>query len=226
MQSVSEQLKALAERHRAAAYGVADLTALAERKPDVLAEVGGGFTRAVVMGLRLQDSVVDGVADRPTLLYFHVYRQANYELDRMAFEAAGLLQAAGFRAAAIPASQVIARNPMRGHLSHKLLGWAAGIGWIGRTSLLVHPLYGARMRYVSVLTDAPLAAGRPSDGSCGNCRRCVAACPAGAVHESFRDFDLDACYAKLCEFSRMPGIGQHICGVCVKACTGRENEES
>ena len=223
VQRITNDLHALAERHRMAAFGVADLTALSEQKPDVLSDVGDGFTRAVVIGVRLQDAVLQGVNDRPTPLYFHLYRQANYELDRTAFDAAGLLQAAGCRAIAIPASQVIARNPMRGHLSHKLLGWAAGIGWIGRSSLLVHPRFGARMRYVSVLTDAPLEAGRPAEDQCGECRKCAAACPAGAIHQSFRDFDLNKCYEKLCEFARMPGIGQHICGVCVKACTGREN---
>ena len=36
------------------------------------------------------------------------------------------------------------------------VGWAAGLGHIGRCTLLVHPQYGAQMRYVSVLTDMPL----------------------------------------------------------------------
>jgi len=220
MNKLAEEVAAVARRHRMAACGVADLTALSEKKPDILREVGGDFTRAVVMGVRLQDAVLDAIADRPTPLYFHLYRQANYQLDRAGFELAGLLQSAGHAAVAIPASQIVGRDPMRGHLSHKLLGWAAGIGWIGRSSLLVHPDYGARMRYVSVLTDAPLAAGKPHDGSCGECRACAAACPAGAIRESFSDFNLQACYEKLCEFSRIRAIGQHICGVCVKACRG------
>ena len=215
-----EQVAACASRHRMAACAVADLPKLSQQKPDILADVGGTFTRAVVLGVRLQDAVLNTIADQPTLLYFHLYRQANYQLDRAAFEMADLLQQAGFASMAIPASQIIGRNPMRGHLSHKLLGWAAGIGWIGRSSLLIHTEHGARMRYVSVLTNAPLPAGEPHAGSCGECRRCAAVCPAGAIHESFRNFNLQACYEKLCEFQRMPGIGQHICGVCVKACSG------
>ena len=231
MEKLHDEIVSVARGHSMAVWGVADLTLLSQKKPDILSEVGRGagspdaFTRAIVMGVRLQHAVVEGLADGPTLLYFHLYRQANYQLDRAAFELADVVQKAGYAAAAIPASQVIGRNPMRGHLSHKLLGWAAGIGWIGRSSLLVHPEYGAGVRYVSVLTDAPLAAGTPHGGSCGECRRCAALCPAHAIHDSFRDFDLDACYEKLCEFSRMPGIGQHICGLCVKACMGIQGSE-
>ena len=222
----AEELSALVtefmSRHNVAAHGVADLTWLAGQQPELIDEVKGVFTRAIVLGVRLQDAVVENIDDRPTPLYFHNYRQANYFLDRVAFELAGVVQAAGYAAMAVPASQIVSWEPMRGHLSHKLLGWAAGIGWIGRTSLLVHPRYGARMRYVSVLTDAPLQPGEPHSGSCGQCTRCVEVCPAGAVHTSYRDFDLDACYRKLTEFSRLRGIGQHICGVCVKACRGAD----
>jgi len=222
-EKLHEQVIACASRYRMAACAVADLTKLSQQKPDILTEVGGAFTRAIVLGVRLQDAVVEGIADQPTLLYFHLYRQANYQLDRAAFEMADVLQQAGFASMAIPASQVIGRNPMRGHLSHKLLGWAAGIGWIGRSSLLIHPEHGARMRYVSVLTNAPLMAGEPHPGTCGECHRCADVCPAAAIHESFRDFDLQACYEKLCQFQRLPGIGQHICGVCVKACLGNKS---
>jgi len=215
-----DEIPALASRYRLSAYGVADLKRLCDQQPDVLREVGGDFARAIVLGVRLHDAVLEGLEDRPTPLYFHLYRQANYHLDRAAFELAGIVQSAGYAAVAIPASQIIGRDPMRGHLSHKLLGWAAGIGWIGRSSLLVHPDFGARLRYVSVLTDAPLEPCEPHGGSCDDCRQCVDLCPARAIHESFKDFDLQACYEKLTEFSRIQGIGQHICGLCVKACRG------
>ena len=110
---------------------------------------------------------------------------------------------------------------MSGHISHKFLGWAAGIGFIGRCTLLVHPEYGARMRYVSVLTDMALGADTPYVGECGLCRACIEVCPAGAVKEKREDFDLEACYKELAEFTKIPFIGQHICGVCVKACAGK-----
>lgn len=219
-------LRQLTAELGAAAFGVADLVELQKKAPDLMDNLPGGFTRAIVAGIRLQDAVVEGIENQPTVLYFHNYRQTNYELDRLAFRLAAAIQEAGFKALAVPASQIIKSNPMQGHISHKLLGWAAGIGHIGRSSLLIHPEYGARMRYVSVVTDMPLEAGKPYSGlDCGNCTACVAVCPAKAIKTCKDDFDLESCYRKLTEFTRLPFIGQHICGVCVKACRGKKKPQ-
>lgn len=219
MKSLKEELRELAEAQGCAAFGVADLDELLGVKPDLFENIPGQYSRAVVMGVRLQDAVVEGIADQPTPLYLHNYRQANYQLDRLGWAVADYLQETGSRALAVPASQMIQRVPMRGHISHRLLGVHAGIGFVGRSNLLVHPVYGARLRYVSVLTDAELEPDAPYAGSgCGECRACVDACPAGAIRENREDFDLGACYAKLSEFNRIPHVGQYICGVCVKAC--------
>ena len=213
-----ERLADVASGHRMAAFGVADLAGIRERHPGVFASLPDGFSRAVVMGYRLQDASLAGITDRPTPLYFHHYRQANFHLDRTALAVADGLIEAGWEALAVPASQVVSRDPMRGMVSHRVLGYEAGLGWIGRSTLLVNPRYGARLRYVSVLTDAPIPADRPGTGGCGSCRACARACPAGAIGEASRDYRLDLCYAKLTEFTKIPFVGQHICGVCVKSC--------
>ena len=201
-------------------FGVADLEGIGRDIPGLLDGVHGDYSRAVVVGVRLQTAVLEGIVDRPTPLYFHNYRQANYQLDRIGFAVAGMIQEAGNRALAVPASQIIQRDPMCGHVSHKLLGHAAGLGFHGRNNLLVNPRYGAQVRYVSVLTDMPLEPDKAVRGDCGKCRACIEQCPASAIREKVEDFDLSACYGKLCEFTRLPYIGQHICGVCVKACPG------
>ena len=213
-------LDTFASEHGLASVGVADLEALRRREPEAMALAPAEFPRGIALGIRLPDAVLDEIDDRPTPLYFHAYRQANYALDRAAFELALLLQRAGFRALAVPASQITEPGGQRGLVSHRLIGHAAGLGWIGRPTLLVDPRYGARMRYASVLTDAPYPPGEPMDRDCADCRLCVEACPAGAVKESSREFDVAACFETLSEFRKLPFIGQHICGICIKACRG------
>jgi epoxyqueuosine reductase len=216
------RLKKAALNMGASSVGIADLDLLKKKTPDLLNLVGEDFSRAVVLGMRLQEAAVSGIVDKPTTIYFHNYRQLNYQLDSVALLLAGMIQDAGFRALAIPASQIVARDPMRGHISHKLLGWAAGIGFIGRNTLLIHPEYGARMRYVSILTDMPLKPDKPLSGEgCGPCKACISVCPAAAIGATRDEFNLHACFEKLTEFTRLSFIGQHICGVCVKACRGQ-----
>lgn len=204
------------------AFGIADIDKLKKDIPSLLEHITGDYSHAVVIGIRVQRAVLEDIVDRPTPLYFHHYRQLNFSLDRIALQVAGMIQDAGFRALPVPASQTITREPMKGHISHRLLGWAAGIGFIGRSTLLVHPQYGAQMRYASVLTDMVLPVGECHTESCGSCRACIEACPASAIKEESSDFDLDKCYTKLTEFTKLPFVGQHICGVCVKTCPGKK----
>ena len=213
-----KQLISLAEVRSVPIVGVADLALALDAEPNCLELIPGEFSRAVVFGLPLQNTVLETIVDRPTPLYFHNYRQANYLLDGLALEAAAMIQSAGFRAMAIGTSQLIARHPMRGHVSHRFLGWTAGLGWWGRNNLLVNPDNGSRFRLVSVLTDADLEPDEPTERDCGRCVACVKVCPAGAIAGKRENFDLDKCYGKLCEFAKIPFVGQHICGVCVKAC--------
>ncbi|MHC4712537.1 MAG: 4Fe-4S binding protein [Planctomycetota bacterium] len=212
------QIEELARAGGVRVFGVADLEKAAEEVEGLFDRVGAPFRRAVVMGIPLNPAALEGIVDSPTPLYFHAYRQLNYRLDIAAFRVAQALVEAGHRSLAIAASQIIEKDPPRGHVSHRHLGVAAGLGWIGRSGLLVTPRYGARVRFVTVLTDAPFEAGEGMPFSCGKCVACVSVCPAKAIKRDVAGFDLGACYAKLTEFTRIPYVGQHICGVCVKAC--------
>jgi epoxyqueuosine reductase QueG len=82
--------------------------------------------------------------------------------------------------------------------------------------VLVNAVHGARVRYATVLTDVPLLPDAPCDGSCGECRNCIDTCPAQAISEE--GYDKQQCLNKLKSFASARGIGQYICGVCVKAC--------
>jgi len=108
------QLRKTAEAFGARAFGIADLERVRAEPVAALERVPDYCVRAVVAGIRLSDAVLDQIEDQPTPLYFHHYRQANYQLDRMAFALAADLQEGGWRSLAVPASQIVARDPMRG----------------------------------------------------------------------------------------------------------------
>lgn len=203
----------------ASLFGVADILKVKDEF-HLVGSLKTRFHRAVALGKKVADAVLEEIESQPTPLYFHHYRQLNFFLDRAAFLVSSYIQDLGFSALPIPASQIIDWEKQQAHVSHKKIGQLAGLGWIGRNNLLVHPKLGSRFRLVSVLTDLPLESDQPFKGSCGQCQRCLGPCPALAIHVSPAEFDHLACYAKLEEFRKKRIVSQHICGVCVKACSG------
>jgi len=61
---------------------------------------------------------------------------------------------------------------------------AAGLGTIGFNGVALTPEYGARQRFICVLTDLDLSADEmiDFDPGCSDCRRCLTACPTGALN--------------------------------------------
>lgn len=197
-------------------FGVGSLERVRTSFHSTLNKIAPQFDRAISIGYRLPDAVIEEIEDSPTLLYASAYKTANWLLDQTAARLATLIERAGGNAVPIPASKVVDWEAQLGHLSHKLIGREAGHGWIGKSGLLVNPIHGARIRYATVLTDVALPLDTPRNGNCGNCRKCIEMCPAAAISEE--GYDKQKCLAKLKSFTSMRGVGQYICGVCVKAC--------
>ena len=208
----------------ASLFGVAHLKSLKRSFLFLSPETLDSFPYGISLAVRLSDKVIEDLEDRPTRLYLHHYRQVNYFLDQLALKISSFVQEEGWQALPIPASQVLDWEKQKGHLSHKRVAQEAGLGWIGRSNLLVSPDYGARTRLVTILTDFPLQCDQPQEGSCGPCRRCLSACPAQAIKESYRGFNLDACFEQLRYFRKRDNIPHYICGLCVKACPGGQKK--
>jgi epoxyqueuosine reductase len=227
--ALQEKIRQIAMAEGADFFGVADL-GLA--KDEVVRQGGMGlavYPRAVSIGIRLFDEIVDRLPDRDRMdvavsYRHHCYDVINDRLDDIASRVAGELQRAGYRAYPVPSSKRVDSERICALFSHKLAAHLAGIGWIGKSCLLVTPEHGPRVRFTSVLTDAPLEAGVPMDVACGECTECVDACPVSAfTGRAFReDEHREARYdARKCEayFSEMEKQGRPaVCGMCLYAC--------
>ena len=65
--------------------------------------------------------------------------------------------------------------------------WAeeAGLGWIGKNGNLIHRRQGSWLLLGHLLTTVELPADQPAASLCGQCSRCMEACPTGAIREPF-----------------------------------------
>jgi len=211
-------------------FGVGDLTPVRDAVVAQGGESLAAFPRAIAMGIALSDDIVDLLVQhgdaRIARHYTAVYEDTNRTLDQIAASVADRLRTAGATALAVRASRRIDQERLCGLFSHKMAAHLAGLGWIGKNCLLVTREAGPRVRWTTVLTNTLLPpTGGPAEQACGDCRRCVDACPAGAfTGEPFRaEESRDVRFAaRKCEsygIKMWQEMGCRVlCGLCVAVC--------
>lgn len=215
------KLESLVYQNGADLFGVADLESVREFVINQGGESLSQYPRAISIGIRLSGDVVDRhspeEAPKDSHYWFHVYNVVTPALDLLAQKVQHELQARGYKALPVPGSMPYDRQKLRGVVSHKLAAHLAGLGWIGKSCLLVTPKFGPRVRFVTVLTDAPLTAGTILNKKCGKCEICVTACPVKA----FKNIEFESTdpvevrfNTRACEEYRRT----HACGLCVSSC--------
>jgi len=74
-------------------------------------------------------------------------------------------------------------------LAERALAVRAGLGFIGKNHMLIHPTLGPQLFLGELVTTLRLQPDEPAKASCADCRRCIEACPTGALRD---DGKLDA----------------------------------
>jgi epoxyqueuosine reductase len=116
-----------------------------------------------------------------------------------------------------------------GPVVERSLAVAAGLGWTGKNTCLIHPMLGSYAFLAVLLTSLEVA---PRDqrlevpDRCGTCRRCIEACPTHALDEPYR-MDATRCVAYLTielkgsiSEDLMEGMGRQVfgCDICQDVC--------
>jgi len=104
-------------------------------------------------------------------------------LTKAAYDVAKASHLNGLKALPLPAAGCPTdARLLRAVFSYKHAAQAAGLGYIGRNSLLITPKFGPRVRLSCCLTEAILEPTLPSvDNNCEGCNVCIDNCPSSAL---------------------------------------------
>lgn len=193
------------------------------------------YRYAVVVGKRLDDAIVDGIENGPTMPYYELYNSTNDELNLITAKICRFLTQNG-----IPCLQIKSTvreedipegfgKTLRMNFSHKMAATRAGLGWIGKTDLLVSEKFGPRIRLATVLTHHRFEnLGAPvTESRCGECDLCVEMCPGRAASGKLWDdsvdrdefYDAFKCRDACRKLSRERLDKKvSLCGICVSVC--------
>jgi epoxyqueuosine reductase len=113
-----------------------------------------------------------------------------------------------------------------GPLAERAYAARAGMGWFGKSTNLLLPGTGSWVLLGEVLSTAMLQPDPPLKKTCGSCRRCVQACPTGAIVDGYV-LDNDRCISYQTIENRgpiarelRPLIGDWLfgCDICQEVC--------
>jgi epoxyqueuosine reductase len=80
-----------------------------------------------------------------------------------------------------------------GPLLERPLAAVSGMGWQGKSTMLLAPGFGPWVLLGAIATSLDLEADEPLKKSCGSCRRCIVACPTGAIAAGGHVLDARLC---------------------------------
>ena len=113
-----------------------------------------------------------------------------------------------------------------GPLLEKPIAEAAGLGWQGKSTILIEPRRGTWSFLANIVTSLELPVDKPGKDRCGSCTRCIDVCPTQAINAPYQ-LDASKCISYLTiehkgaiplEFRRAIGDRLYGCDECLDVC--------
>ena len=98
-------------------------------------------------------------------------------------------------------------------VSHRVHAELSGIGWRGRNSLIVNPLYSCMIRLAGIITSQTLHLTDRTSESCSDCTSCLEVC-SFLKHRDRLDDYREQCLS----YMNSLRLEDEVCGKCMKAC--------
>ncbi|WP_068675635.1 tRNA epoxyqueuosine(34) reductase QueG [Oceanobacillus sp. Castelsardo] len=113
-----------------------------------------------------------------------------------------------------------------GELSDRAVAERAGIGFSGKNTSIITPEFGSFVYLGEMITNIPFIPDSPVEDSCGDCRKCLDACPTGALVGEGGQLNANRCIAFLTqtkdyledEFRIKLGNRIYGCDTCQQVC--------
>lgn len=141
MTDLTEYLKDELYSQGADLVGFGDLSALP-------IEVRCGMTVGICVAVKYSKKVIRGIVELPTKEYYDQYNLINEKLDQLVTFGANSIKALGYEA--IPQTRAFVEQFEKVYttrLPHKTVATRAGLGWIGKSALLVTKQYGSNSSF-------------------------------------------------------------------------------
>jgi epoxyqueuosine reductase QueG len=225
---MKEELKGILKNNNAQEIGFSAL------HPSLVRGLDESYKTAISILSLLNASEIKKISNGPNHVYEADYERLNSLLTNQCHITVDYLKKAGYKAESIEhiigSLDKTAKDTVN---PHKTFAANAGMGWIGKSSLLVNKEYGSAFRIATVVTNAKI---EPDNhvykNYCGSCMVCRDTCPADAINGitcqrgiTTRDqlFNAQKCFNKIVEYMTLLDTDSPICGICMRTCPWTEH---